>query len=95
MARMSQGMAPQAFPQGVNLEFVPLSILDFGVVFRIWGAVRQCVILIGFLGVGVGTNLEGRRGYRGRGGERGSDDGGETIGGHPRLQSIGTTTKAR
>jgi hypothetical protein len=68
----------------VNLEFVPLSILDFRVVFRIWGAVRQCVMLIGFLGVGVGTNLEGDVGTGvGRGGEQAMAV--RTVGGHLRV----------
>ena len=82
MAGVSQGMTAQAFPQGVNLEFVPFAILDFGVVFRIRRAVRQCVILIGFLRVGVGTDLVGTEGG-------GGNDGSETIGRHPRIQDIG------
>ena len=59
VTRVSQGMASQVLPHGVYLPFIPASSATsgFGVVLCIGGTVREFVIFIRFLRVGVGSDL--------------------------------------
>mmetsp|Transcript_30012 Transcript_30012/g.49570 ORF Transcript_30012/g.49570 Transcript_30012/m.49570 type:complete len:351 (-) Transcript_30012:66-1118(-) len=58
VARMTKRVTSETFSERMNLQFVPLSsFLGFWVVLCFRGTIGESVILIGFLGVGIGTDL--------------------------------------